>query len=204
MRRICHLKVGSELVGGRFSIAAWRPLVSKSAAAVHLLKVFSSSGAPFQQSSRLADSLLPLENDLTNRPTDITQTEENRQRAHFTSAFLLTACGTKAGSRTVTHLCGYLLTAVDTLHAGTAEKLACFSPDWNIRLSLQKWMLPGITNEPINQWISWAAIELMRAGWPSGSRGYILGKVINTHTEQAAISKAAIKLHNFLNFSLPD
>lgn len=63
-------------------------------------------------------------------------------------------------------------------------------------------MLPGITNEPINQWISWAAIKLMRAGRASGSPGYILGKVINTHTEQAAINKATIKLDNFLNFSL--
>lgn len=42
----------------------------------------------------------------------------------------------------------------------------------------------------------------MRAGRASGSRGYILGKVINTHAEQAAINKATIKLDNFLNFSL--
>lgn len=42
----------------------------------------------------------------------------------------------------------------------------------------------------------------MRAGRASGSRGYILGNVINTHTEQAAINKAGIKLDNFLNFSL--
>ena len=85
------------------------------------------------------------------------------------------------------------------------KKLGCCQPVflfyWNIRLSWQKWMLPGITNEPINQWISWAAIKLMRAGRASGSRGYILGKVINTHAEQAAINKATNKLDNFLNFS---
>lgn len=42
----------------------------------------------------------------------------------------------------------------------------------------------------------------MRAGQASSSLGYILGKVINTQVEQAAINKAIIKLDNFLNFSL--
>lgn len=63
-------------------------------------------------------------------------------------------------------------------------------------------MLPSITNEPINQCISRAAIKLMQAGRASGNPEYILGKVINTHTEQAAINKATINLDNFLNFSL--
>lgn len=77
---------------------------------------------------------------------------------------------------------------LDAMHSGTEEKLGCCQPVflfyWNIRLSWQKWMLPGITNEPINQWISSAAIKLMRAGWASSSRGYILGKVINAQNRQ--------------------
>lgn len=71
---------------------------------------------------------------------------------------------------------------------GGGGGLGCCQPVflfyWNIRLSWQKWMLPGITNEPINQWISSAAIKLMRAGWASSSRGYILGKVINAQNRQ--------------------
>lgn len=75
-----------------------------------------------------------------------------------------------------------------TVGLGKKKKLGCCQPVflfyWNIRLSWQKWMLPGITNEPINQWISSAAIKLMRAGWASSSRGYILGKVINAQNRQ--------------------
>lgn len=75
-----------------------------------------------------AGLFLPPENDLTNRPTDITQAEKNRQCAHFTSVFPLTACGTKPGSRTVTHLCGYLLTAVRHHAHWDCRKTGLFSP----------------------------------------------------------------------------
>lgn len=98
--------------------------------------------------------------------------------------------GAEPGSYTATQLRGKLLTVVGHYAQWDwgKKKLGCCQPVflfyWNIRLSWQKWMLPGITNEPINQWISSAAIKLMRAGWASSSRGYILGKVINAQNRQ--------------------
>ena len=201
------------------SSQSWKPLVmseqhdldswNKSAAVVCLPITASTSSR--QCSSNSPSSFWSFsfpKNDVTHRrnPSDITHPDKNGECAQFTFIFISHPVAQNQPLLQWHNCAANCWQWLDIMHSGTVEKLGCCQPVflfyWNIRLSWQKWMLPGITNEPINQWISWAAIKLMRAGRASGSRGYILGKVINTHTEQAAINKATIKLDNFLNFSL--
>lgn len=121
-------------------------------------------------------------------PTDITQPDKTGECAQFTSIFFSHPVALNQALAQWHYCAANCWQWLDIMHRGTVEKPGCRQPVflfyWNIRLSWQKWMLPGITNEPINQWISWAAIKLMWAGWASSSRGCILGTVINTQNRQ--------------------
>lgn len=175
-------------------------LWNKSAAVVCLLITAStsslcSSNSPF---SFWSFSFPRMMSPMVETQNDITQPDKSRECTQFTFIFISHPAPQNQAVTQWHNCAANCWQWLDIIHSRAMEKLDCCQPVflfyWNIRLSWQKWMLPGITNEPINQWISQAAIKLMRAGWASGSRGYILGKVINMHTEQAAINKATIKL----------
>lgn len=163
-------------------------LRDECAAVVHLL-VTASTSSWWCSSNSLSSfwTFSFLKNDVTHRwsPSDITQPDKNGECARFTFIFISHPMALNQAVVQWHNCVANCWQWLDIMHSGTVEKLGCchtvFLLYWNIRLSWLKWMLPGITNEAINQWISWAAIKLMWAGRANGSRGYILGKVINTH-----------------------